>query len=65
MTDAEEAALVVQRSPGGVESLPVKQQAEVRAVHDSQLERAHDLLKGMLIYGDLNTGSRPDKVAAK
>ena len=65
MTDAEEAALVVQRSPGGVESLPVKQQAEVRAVHDSQLERAHDLLKGMLIYGDLNTGSRPGKVAAK
>jgi carboxyl-terminal processing protease len=65
MTDAEEAAMVVQRSPGGLESLPDKQQAEIRAIHDAQLERAEDLLKGLLIYNAMNVASKPGKVAAK
>jgi len=65
MTDAEEAALVMQRSPGGVESLPEKQQAVIRAVRDTQLERAQDLLKGLLIYNAMNTPATPEKVAAK
>jgi carboxyl-terminal processing protease len=63
MTDAEEAALVMQRSPGGVESLPEKQQAAIRAIHDTQLERAQDLLKGLLIYNAMT--AKPEKVAAK
>ena len=65
MTDAEEAAMVVQRSPGGLESLPDKQQAEIRAIHDTQLERAEDLLKGLLIYNAMDVASKPGKVAAK
>jgi carboxyl-terminal processing protease len=65
MTDAEEAALILQHSPGGVESLPEQKQAEVRAVHDTQLERADDVLKGLLIYSALNAEPKPEKVAAK
>jgi carboxyl-terminal processing protease len=63
VTDFEEAALMMQRSPGGIESLPDKVQPEVRAVHDTQLERAEDLMKGLLIYSSLNPV--PEKVAAK
>jgi carboxyl-terminal processing protease len=65
MTDAEEAALILQHSPGGVESLPENKQADVKAVHDTQLERAEDVLKGLLIYSSLNPGGKPEKVAAK
>jgi len=65
MTDAEEAALILQHSPGGVESLPENKQAEVGAVHDTQLERAEDVLKGLLIYSSLNTDAKPEKVASK
>jgi carboxyl-terminal processing protease len=63
VTDFEEAALMLQRSPGGVESLPAKDQPEVRAVRDTQLERAEDLMKGLLIYSAMNPV--PEKVAAK
>jgi hypothetical protein len=35
----------------------------VRAGHDTQLERAEDLMKGLLIYSSLNPV--PEKVAAK
>jgi carboxyl-terminal processing protease len=62
VTDFEEAALMIQRTPGGVESLPEKDQARVMGVHDVQLERADDLLKGILLYGEL---SKPEKIAAK
>ena len=65
MSDAEEAALVVQRSPGGVESLPEKQQAAIRAIRDTQLERAEDLLQGLLIYNAMNSVAKPEKMAAK
>jgi hypothetical protein len=37
----------------------------VGAVHDTQLERADDLLKGMLIYSAMNAVAKPEKVAAK
>jgi carboxyl-terminal processing protease len=65
MTDAEEAALILQHSPGGVESLPENKQADVKAVHDTQMERAEDVLKGLLIYSSLNPDGKPQKVAAK
>lgn len=65
MTDAEEAALILQRAPGGVEALPEKRQAEVRSVRDVQFERARDLLKSLLIYNAMNGATKPEKVAAK
>jgi carboxyl-terminal processing protease len=65
VTDFEDWALALQHTLGGVESLPVDQQAKVRDVRDTQLERAQDLLKGILIYNAMNTGAKPQKVAAK
>ena len=65
MTDFEEAAVIRQHSPGGVESLDDTERASVNAVHDMQFERAEDLLKGLLIYSAMNGDVKPEKVAAK
>ena len=62
MSDEAEAALLVSRSPGGLESLDEKDRARVQNSSDIQLERAEDLLKGILLYSEL---SKPEKVAAK
>jgi len=58
VTDAEEAALLLQRTPGGVETLPDKDRAAVTAVHDEQLDRARDLLKGLVIYNARNGAAK-------
>ena len=65
MSDAEEAALIIKRTPGGVESLNDTDKANVDAVRDSQLDRAEDLLKGILIYDQLVAIPKPGKMAAK
>jgi carboxyl-terminal processing protease len=65
VTDFEDWALALQHTLGGVESLPVGEQAKVLAVRDVQLERANDLLKGILIYDAMNAGVKPQKIAAK
>jgi carboxyl-terminal processing protease len=62
MTDAEQADLILKRSPGGLESLGEKDRERVENSRDVQLDRAEDLLKGELLYGEL---SKPQKVAAK
>jgi carboxyl-terminal processing protease len=65
LTDNEEAALVLQRAPGGVESLPARDRAGVAAMRDEQLDRAEDLLKGLLVYNQLAAAPKLEKVAAK
>jgi carboxyl-terminal processing protease len=65
MTDFEEAAIIRQQSPGGVETLGDKERAAVMNVRDTQLERAEDLLKGLMIYNAMNGGAKPEKVATK
>lgn len=62
MSDAEEADLLIKRSPGGFESLDEKDRARVAASRDTQFDRAVDLLKGMLLYREL---SQPEKIATK
>ncbi len=62
MSDEEESALLLKRSPGGVESLDETNRARVEKIQDMQLDRADDLLKGLLLYSEL---SKPEKVAAK
>ena len=62
MTDEQKAALIFKRSPGGLYSLEPEERARVEKIQDIQLERAQDLLKGILLYSDL---SHPEKVAAK
>ena len=65
VTDFEDWALALQHTVGGVESLPPDQQAKVLAVRDVQLERAEDLLKGLLIMEARNPANRTQKVAAR
>jgi carboxyl-terminal processing protease len=64
VTDFQEAALMLQHTPGGVESLPDSEQAKVKNVRDIQLERAEDVLKGIILYNAMNAAA-PQKVATK
>ena len=50
MSDEEMRNVLLKRTPGGLESLPEKEQDQVRNARDSQLERAMDLLKGISLY---------------
>ena len=60
MSDEEMRNVLLKRTPGGVESLPEKEQDVVRNARDPQLERAMDLLKGISLY--TKRGSAPDRV---
>ena len=62
ISDEAEAELLVSRSPGGIESLNEAERAQMKTFSDVQLDRADDLLKGILLYSEL---SRPEKVAAR
>jgi len=65
MSDDDEAALIIQRTPGGIESLNEADRTHVEAVRDGQLDRAEDLLKGILLYDTLTSAPKPGKMAAK
>ena len=62
MSDEDQASLLVKRAPGGLESLDESDRAMVEKSHDSQFDRAADLLKGILLYEALIA---PEKVVAK
>ena len=62
ISDEAEAELLVSRSPGGIESLDEKGRAQMKNFNDVQLDRADDLLKGILLYSQL---AQPEKVAEK
>jgi len=62
MSDEEEAALIFKRAPGGLESLRPEDRARVKGIQDAQLERAEDLIKGLLLYSEL--GKTPEKMTA-
>lgn len=65
LTDAQEAAILVKRTPGGVESLPERDRASVMGSRDEQMDRAEDLLKGLILYSRLTDKQKPEKVAVK
>ena len=65
LSDAEEAALLLKRSPGGLDGLPSGTRIRVDNLHDEQFERAEDLLKGLLLYDTLTAAPKPAKLAAK
>jgi len=70
MTTEEEEALFLRRSPGGLDGLKAEQREKVLSVHDAQLERAEDVLKGITLYArrmaslERTAGKRNEKIAA-
>jgi len=62
MSNDEQAALLMKRSPGGVEALDETNRVRFEQIQDVQLERGDDLLKAILKYEEF---SRPQNVAAK
>jgi carboxyl-terminal processing protease len=65
LTDIEEAALIVKRTPGGTDLLPDRERALVENTRDEQYDRAVDLLKSLAAYDQLNPAPKPEKMAAK
>jgi len=62
----EEEDLRVQHAVGAVESIKdEKERARILAVHDRQLERAEDLLKGVLLYSQRSPAATKVADAAK
>jgi carboxyl-terminal processing protease len=50
LTPEEERAVVLKRTPGGLESMDEKERQQILNLHDTQLDRAMDLLKGLTLY---------------
>lgn len=63
MTDNQELAFLLRTRPG-YDTLTPKQQEELRNAHDVQMDRATDLLHGILIYAH-RTGSTSKMAAGK
>lgn len=62
MSDMEDYDLYRKRTPFILDQLSEKERDRVENVHDWQLERASDVLKGVLLYSQRNPS--PSKVAA-
>jgi carboxyl-terminal processing protease len=58
VSDEEERDILLSRTPGGIESLEDKDRVRLQNLRDAQLDRATDLLKGILLFSDRS----PDKV---
>ena len=62
--------IIVPMTPGGLDGLKEEQREKVLSVHDAQLERAEDVLKGITLYArrmaslQSTAGKRNEKVAA-
>jgi carboxyl-terminal processing protease len=62
MTDEEKAAMILKNAPGGLESLNASDRARAEETQDIQMDRAEDLLKGLIIYAQAKGAG---KLAAK
>ncbi len=63
VTEEEERDILLQRTPGGVESLDERDRPRVAGAHDPQLDRAMDLLKGISLF--TQRAPLPEKKIAK
>jgi carboxyl-terminal processing protease len=66
MTEDEETAILLKRTPGGLETVDEPLRSKYSAMHDPQLERATDLLKGIMLYGQrapAENSARVEKMA--
>jgi len=64
-TPEENEAILTEFTPAGMESLDPKQRALLKSQHDPQLERAEDLLKGIMLYTDRSNSHSDEKMAAR
>ena len=67
MSDEEERDISFKRTPGAIETLDEKDRERVRNAHDPQLDRATDLLKGILLFAERapeRSGAPAGKMAA-
>ena len=64
-TDEEDRDIRLQLTPGGLESLEPSEREHVKTAHDPQLERAEDLLKGIMLYTDRTSGHTTENMAAQ
>lgn len=62
-TDEEDRDIRIQLTPGGMESLDQSERDRIKATHDPQLERANDLLRGIMLYTDRE--QETEKMAAQ
>ena len=53
-TDEEERRIVMKRMPAALEQIDDKERAEMKEFCDPQLDRAVDLLKGLMIYSQIS-----------
>ena len=70
MTDEEEAAVSVRQRRPNLDTMDEKQRKMIEEIRDPQLDRAKDLLRGILIYThrtpvDQKISPKPEKLAAK
>jgi carboxyl-terminal processing protease len=49
-SDEEEAAIMLRRAPGGIETLEGRERERVENISDPQMDRAMDVLKGILLF---------------
>jgi carboxyl-terminal processing protease len=59
LTDDEEGFILVKRRLGGIDALEDKVRARARDARDPQLDRATDLLKGLMLYAQLEPAETP------
>jgi carboxyl-terminal processing protease len=59
LTDDQERDVLLKRSPGEVDTLDPKDRERVENTHDPQLDRATDLLKGLMLYTERAPDAQP------
>lgn len=68
MSDEEERLTRLRVTPGGIESAPESERDRIRNARDPQLERAVDVLKGILVFAERNPPTdqaKSDKIASR
>lgn len=66
MSDEEERAMLLKRSPGGLESLDTKDREVLEKLRDPQYDRAIDVLKGILLFAQRSPADNtPSSAGAK
>lgn len=58
VTDEEERDIILRRTPGGIETLDEADRERIDNQRDPQLDRANDLLKGILLFSQLSPEQR-------